>query len=155
MWQDTVTWLECTVLCGETQLYTQFTTPFPLLWKCVWLARPGGAHQSIVRPDLLSVLLLEPGRSKFFHFRKIDHVMELMHTCTWLCPRWLICGSAWKLFQAALCYLGPGGVQYIVSRLEDKFSESWVGHVTFFTTVHTCIPLVISVPIACKTQILM
>ena len=60
------------------------------------------------------------------------------------------------LFQAALCYLGPGGVQYIVSRLEeDKFSESWVGHVTFFTTVHTCIPLVISVPIVCKTQILM
>ena len=34
------------------------------------------------------------------------------------------------LFQAAPCYLGPGGVQYIVSRLEeDKFSES---HVTFF-----------------------
>ena len=62
----------------------------------------------LLRPDLLNVLLLEPGGSKIFHFRKkINHMIEIMHTHTWLRHRWLICGSAGNLFQAGLCYLGP------------------------------------------------
>ena len=36
----------------------------------------------VLRPDLLNVLLLEPGGSKFFHFRKFDHVIHLIYTRT-------------------------------------------------------------------------
>ena len=63
-----------------------------------------------VRPDLLNVLLLEPGGSKFFHFRKkikFDHVIELIYMRTRLRHRRFVCGSAWKSFQAALCCSGP------------------------------------------------
>ena len=60
----------------------------------------------LIRPDLLNVLLLEPGRSKFFHFQKFDHVIELIYEHEVRHNR-LVCGSAWKSFQAALCYSGP------------------------------------------------
>ena len=60
-----------------------------------------------VRTDLLNVLSPEPGGSKFFHFRlKFDDVIELHEVRHKL----LICGSAWKSFQAALCYSGPGSL---------------------------------------------
>ena len=58
-----------------------------------------------VRPDLFNVLLLEPGGSNSFE-KKNDHVIELIHTRTGLRHRSLVCGSACKSFQAALCYSG-------------------------------------------------
>ena len=61
----------------------------------------------VIRPDLLNVLLLKPGGSKSSQKIKFDHVIELIHTHMWLRHRWLVCGSVWKSFQAALCYLGP------------------------------------------------
>ena len=36
----------------------------------------------IIGPDLLNVLLLKPSGSKFFHFLKFDHVIELIYMCT-------------------------------------------------------------------------
>ena len=51
-------------------------------------------HMLSIRPDLLKVLLLEPSGSKFFHFQKFDHVIELMHMRTWLQHRSLVCVSA-------------------------------------------------------------
>ena len=35
-----------------------------------------------IRPDILNLLLLEPGGSKYFRFQKFDLVSELMHVCT-------------------------------------------------------------------------
>ena len=64
------------------------------------------SKSSKARP-LLNVLLFQPGGSKFFRFQKFDHMIELMCTYTWLRHRWLVCGSTWKSFQAALCYSGP------------------------------------------------
>ena len=54
------------------------------------------------------------------------HTHEVRH-------KWLVCGSAWKSFQAALCYSGPESLTIpkrkafsnLLARLEeDKFSES-------------------------------
>ena len=51
----------------------------------------------VVRPDLLvQCFVARAQRVKTFPFskkKKFDHVIELMHTCTWLCHRLLICGS--------------------------------------------------------------
>ena len=41
MWQNIVTWLDHTVQCGRTQV---FTRPFPFLWKWVWFAKVGQAR---------------------------------------------------------------------------------------------------------------
>ena len=95
-------------------------------------------------PDLLNVLLLEPGGSKFFHFqkkKKFDHVIELIHTRTRLHHRSLVCGSACKSFQAALCYLGPGSLTVpreetfgnLLSRLEEDNSRRGTFYFYFFT----------------------
>ena len=82
---------------------------FSYVTRCVniqWYVHvPATANQ--VRPDLLNVLLFQPGGSKFSRFQKLDHMIELMCTYTWLRHRWLVCGSMWKSFQAALCYSGP------------------------------------------------
>ena len=48
----------------------------------------------IVRPDLLDVLLLEPGGSKFFNFRKKKNC-HVIHARAFL--KWLtVCGSVLK-----------------------------------------------------------
>ena len=39
-------------------------------------------YKATIRPDLHNLLLLEPGGSNFFRFRKFDLVSELMHACT-------------------------------------------------------------------------
>ena len=75
-------------------------------------SRPPKVLYTPLRPDLLNVLLLEPSGSKFFHVRKKNKTNVCSRDCINIHAHgvrheWLVCGSAWKSFQAALCYSGP------------------------------------------------
>ena len=55
-----------------------------------------------IRLDLLNVLLLEPGGSKFFHFLKkikFDHVIELVYTRTRFVTNGLFVGQRGSRFR--------------------------------------------------------
>ena len=76
-----------------------------------------------LRPDQ-TYLMLEPCRSNVFHFQK-KRSCDWINTRTRLCHRPLICGSAWKLFQAALCYSGPDW-PFIVNFRWGQVLEEWL-----------------------------
>ena len=88
----------------EQDVYTMQTgggIPASSLWGSLGLT----PIKNFLRPDLLDVLLLEPGGSKFFNFRKkkfnchvmyasrvIDHVIHARAFLKWL----TVCGSVLK-----------------------------------------------------------
>ena len=68
------------------------------LMVALWIAEKFEQHHvlflSMVRPDLLNVLLLEPGGTKKYIF--FDHVIELILTRTFVAQR----GSRFRLHRA-------------------------------------------------------
>ena len=93
------------------------------------------SHLFSQRPDLLYVLLLEPGESKFFHFQKklkFDHVIELLYTCArgssqmvhlWLSVE-VISGCTVPFGSRIINCFQEKAFSNLLSRLEEyKFSE--------------------------------
>ena len=88
----------------------------------------------ILRPDLLNVLLLEPGGSKFFCFQKFDHLIECTHARDFVTDGSFEFVAQREVVSGCTVLLFPGGIfwQFIVKvrggqvlRESEKEENNW------------------------------